>query len=103
MTVGPSRTEHHRSTRDIQRPRCQWLFCAACFLAVSLGFGQTSSSVTLAWNPDTGTGIAGYHLYYGLAPGNYTTQVSLGNVTNTTVSGLTAGRTYYFAVTAYNT
>lgn len=70
-------------------------------------FGTTrviaQSTVTLAWDPNTETNLAGYIVYYGTNPGVYTTSITLGNVTNNTVSGLREGRTYCFAVTAYNT
>ncbi len=61
------------------------------------------NSVTLAWSPDTGTNIAGYKLYYGVASRTYTYTNNVGNVTNATVSSLTSGTVYYFAVTAYDT
>lgn len=57
-------------------------------------------SVTLAWNPSPSTDVVGYHLYYGTACGIYTNDVVLGNVTNVTVSGLSTGVVYYFAMTA---
>ncbi len=58
------------------------------------------SSVNLAWTPSTGTNIAGYHVYYGAASRTYTNMVFIANATNTTISGLTDGVTYYFAATA---
>ena len=60
-------------------------------------------SVVLEWNPSPSPTVAGYHLYYGTASGNYTANIMLGNVTTTTVSGLSGGVTYYFAMTAYGT
>jgi hypothetical protein len=57
---------------------------------------------TVAWNPSTSSGIAGYHLYYGGVSHNYTNMVDVGNATNATITGLTTGAVYYFAVTAYN-
>jgi hypothetical protein len=56
--------------------------------------------VTLAWNSSPSTDVVGYHLYYGTASGIYTNDIVLGNVTNVTVSGLSGGVTYYFAMTA---
>jgi hypothetical protein len=66
------------------------------------GGGGTTSSASLAWNAVTGTTLSGYKVYVGEAPKLYTRTITLGNVTSTTVSSLTRGRTYYFAVTAYN-
>ena len=44
----------------------------------------------------------GYNLYYGGASGIYTNIIRAANTTNTVVSGLTDGATYYFAATAYD-
>src|SRR5438874_1541181 len=60
------------------------------------------NSVTLAWNRSPGTNIVGYKVYYGVASRTYTAVVSAGNSTNATVSGLTSGATYFFAVTSYD-
>src|SRR5262245_2219962 len=59
-----------------------------------------TASVTLVWNASPGTNVAGYNVYYGVASRTYTNKVNVGNVTNTTISGLVEGTTYYFAVTA---
>jgi chitinase len=40
--------------------------------------------------------------HYGYASGNYSTSVDIGNYTTASVFGLEEGRTYYFAVTAYD-
>jgi len=57
----------------------------------------------LNWNPSPSPGVAGYRIYYGKASRNYTSSVLLGNVATNTVSSLTSGVTYFFAVTAYDT
>lgn len=67
-------------------------------LAAELRAGQ----VTLAWDPNTETDLAGYKLYYGNATRAYSEVVDLGNVTTFVVTGLLPGQTYFFAVTAYN-
>ena len=59
--------------------------------------------MTLAWNPGSGSAIAGYRLYEGAACRTYTNVIDVGNVTTKTVTGLVGGATYFFAVTAYNT
>ena len=68
-----------------------------CFYSANLFAEQ----VTLAWNPSAGN-VGGYRLYYGQTSGHYTSNINIGNQTSYTVVGLTAGTTYYFAVTAYN-
>ncbi|MCX6966245.1 MAG: Ig-like domain-containing protein [Verrucomicrobia bacterium] len=62
---------------------------------------QSAWSAVFTWSPSADA-VAGYRLYYGTSSGNYTQSVSVGNVTQATVSNLTAGTTYYAAVTAYN-
>jgi hypothetical protein len=63
---------------------------------------HAAQSVTLAWNRDTDPTVVGYRLHDGTSSGNYTRTIEVGNTTTATVSNLTAGQTYYFAVTAYN-
>lgn len=61
-----------------------------------------ASSITLAWNPSSGTNIAGYRIHYGGSSHSYTNMVSAAASTTATVSGLKDGTTYYFAATAYD-
>ena len=62
-------------------------------LSANVPAGQ---SATLAWNPSTDPTVVGYNLYYGGTSGTYTNMINAGNVTNTTISGLIQGTTYYF-------
>ena len=62
-----------------------------------------AATVNLAWDPSTGSNIAGYKIYYGTSSKNYSNNVNVGKNTTYSVSGLTAGTKYYFAATAYNT
>lgn len=61
-----------------------------------------SQSVTLGWTGTPLLILGGYRLYYGAASRTYTNMVDAGNSTSATVTGLTAGTTYFFAVTAYD-
>jgi hypothetical protein len=63
---------------------------------------STTSSATLTWDAVTGATVSGYKVYAGQAPNNYSQTINVGNVTSSTVNGLTIGRTYYFVVRAYN-
>jgi len=96
--------------------------CVALLIAVSLvascsgggGGGGTanvtpSGTATLQWSTPASDidgaamTVAGYKVYYGTESGVYTTVIDVGNVNTYTVSGLPAGTTYFFAVTAYDT
>jgi hypothetical protein len=71
-----------------------WL--SACDIAKGV------SSVSLQWSPSTDSSVVGYNLYCGGASRSYTNVISLGNTSNTAVGDLTEGKTYFFAVTAYD-
>ncbi len=76
---------------------------AALMLTALAVSARGQSSVTLAWDASPDSSIAGYRLYEGVASRTYTNVIDLGNTTMATVSNLTAGVTYFFAVTAYDT
>jgi fibronectin type 3 domain-containing protein len=92
-------------TREQQftRTRTQFLvnFCSVLILlATTLASSAQAQSVTLAWDPVNG--VTGYKVYQGGASRAYSNSVDAGNSSQKTLSPLTAGKTYYFAVTAYN-
>lgn len=61
-----------------------------------------AADVTVAWNPVSSPALAGYFLYYGTSSGAYGPAIDVGNKTSATVTALEAGKTYYFAVSAYD-
>ena len=71
-------------------------------LIAPTGFGITGGDkqVSLSWN--SVSGATSYNIYYGTAPGVFPSGTKTTGVTttSTTISGLTDGTTYYFAVTA---
>jgi Putative Ig domain/Fibronectin type III domain len=70
-----------------------------------------TTSVTVSWVPPTkntdGTPVklSGYRIHYGMAPGQYSSSltVSGATITSAVLQGLTAGQTWYFAVKAVAT
>ena len=59
-----------------------------------------TAPAALTW--DAVTGATGYRIHYGIATGTYSQNLNVGNLTTTTVMGLSKGTTYYFTVTAYD-
>ena len=76
-----------------------WAWALALLLFVSNAY---AGQVTLAWDAVSAPSLSGYRLYYGQNSGSYSSQLDAGTQTTYTVSGLTDGQTYYFAVTAYD-
>jgi hypothetical protein len=73
-------------------------FCIMIVLLAGLDRGA-AWNVSLGWNASSSPGTTGYNIYYGTVNSVYTGKITVGNVTNATISNLTAGVTYYFAAT----
>jgi len=74
-------------------------FGALMVIAANAVYGAT---VRVSWNPNSEPDLDGYKVYYGTLSGTYTQILDVGAVTSADVAGLGEGRTYYFAVTAYD-
>ncbi len=86
--------------RLIDQVHWKTLLSGLVSLLLGLVSAAHAANVTLAW--DAESGVAGYRLHYGTSSGSYTQSSDVGTNTTATVSNLTAGQTYYFVVTAYN-
>jgi hypothetical protein len=64
--------------------------------------GLECRDVKVAWDANTEADLAGYKLYYGLSSSNYNATVDLGNRTDYSLTGLDDSKSYYMAMTAYN-
>lgn len=79
------------------------------FLAMALIMAfatlSMSASVSLQWDPNTESDLAGYKLYYAADSTNFdnATVIDVQNQTTTSVADLDPTKSYSFAVKAYNT
>ncbi len=62
-----------------------------------------ADSVTLKWNANTESDLAGYKVYIGFTSSVYEYNIDVGNVTQQEVVNLLDSTNYFFAVTAYDT
>ena len=92
----------HKYPRKLFQSLTLFVLLLGLAMIVSVDTGH-SAQVSLAWDRNTETDIAGYRVYYGTASRAYNWFVDVGNTTTFTVTGLTDGATYYFAATAYDT
>ena len=79
-----------------------FLLAFFCLLTSGVTVAEASVTVTLAWGKNQETDVIGYKVHYGIFSRNYQYTVDVNNNTNCTIGGLEEGKTYYFAVTAYN-
>jgi len=69
------------------------LLYASCGLAAHLD---------VAWDPNSEPDLAGYIVYYGTSPGNYTESVDIGKTTSVRITGLPVSKEYFVVLTAYD-
>ncbi|MBI2415462.1 MAG: right-handed parallel beta-helix repeat-containing protein [Candidatus Kerfeldbacteria bacterium] len=69
---------------------------------LTLTAGNTTIAATWTASSAPTTTLGGYMVYYGTSPTALTSVVDVGNVTSTTLTGLTNGTRYYVAVSAYS-
>jgi len=65
-------------------------------------FNVFAENLKLGWTASTSANVTGYIIGYGKTTKNYPSTVDVLNVTTSTLTGLTAGDTYYIAVKAYD-
>lgn len=78
-------------------------FLLLTILFSNLGSQGQCAQVTLTWDPNSESDVAGYKIYSGTQSGNYPKNIDVGKTTSYSLNGLDLGITYYIAATAYNT
>ena len=67
------------------------------------GYTVSAAQVTVAWNPNTENDLVGYELYYGEQTTEYIINITMPlNLNAYTVGGLEQGKTYFFALKAFD-
>ena len=69
--------------------------------AMPVPSGTAGASKTVSWTA-VSEPVLGYKLYWGTRSHEYDSHVDVGAEVSYTVNGLQSGKTYYFAVSAYN-
>ena len=65
------------------------------------GLALSPGSIRLAWQPSSTLNVAGYRIYLGHQPGQYSQVIDAGNVTSYHDTNVTYGTTYYVTVRSY--
>jgi hypothetical protein len=81
----------------------QFYSALAVFTFIVFGSLSPVEAVTLQWDSNHESDLAGYTIYYGTASHQYGSSVDVGNHTSYQFTNLEAGRTFFFALRAYNT
>src|SRR6266404_5578645 len=86
-----------------QAKRITWLLLLVGILEAHLSSATAGpqGSVTLAWNPSAAADVIGYRVYHGETSRVYSAVLDVSSNLSATISGLSAGTNYFFAVTAY--
>ena len=87
---------------EVQKIMNLFIFVILFFIPIILANEGNCAQVTLAWDKNSESNIAGYRIYYGTGSRSYNWFVDVGNATTYTITGLADGSTYYFAATAYD-
>ena len=84
------------------RARTLWSLIGIWLLISLLPVAAAAGSVTLVWDVNTEPDLAGYCVYVWDWNSKLHSKTNVGHVTTYSVSKLKPGKTYFFAVTAYD-
>src|SRR4051812_35892339 len=85
---------HYRQT-----PLHRTLVSTLVVLVTLVARAAHAQSISLQWDPNTESDVAGYWVYVGNSPGSYSSTIDVGSVTSYTFAG--AGQRSCFAIAAY--
>lgn len=74
----------------------------AIFIVALYAVAAGAAQIQVTWNANTESDLAGYKVYFGTAPGQYSTPVTV-TAPSYTFQGATDKTTYYVAVSAFDT
>ena len=77
-------------------------FCLSAALLILFPAQGTTASLSISWNRNTESDLAGYKVYHGTRSGTFSTVVDVHNVTRYQIPNVQSGVTYYVAVSAYD-
>jgi len=109
MLSTPTRNEEDYSI-SVRRCSGALLVSAVASLLIACGAASSSSdgttaTATLTWDAVADPNVVGYRVYYGTVSGTYDQTpgqgLNVGTVTTYTVTGLSSGKRYFFAATAF--
>jgi fibronectin type III domain protein len=86
---------------------CRWILgihlgLAGCGSDENIsGVEPAGATKTLSWTAVPDSSVLGYKVYWGTTSHQYDSHADVGSAASYTLSGLTSGTTYYFAVSAY--
>ena len=95
-------------SKSIIHKKILMCFCLFVFLLCGFSINVNAASVTLSWERNQEPDIAGYKIFYGTASRSYTNTITINDTAhepltrNYTIVGLEDGKTYYFAIKAFD-
>jgi len=76
--------------------------CCNLGLLLPVKLAAQTAVLTLGWDANFESDLAGYRIYFGVASRLYNHILDVGNLTEYTIQGLDSNQCYYLSVTAYD-
>jgi len=101
------KTDYHRKQKNFTCILINFLITILAFFFLSSGMAL-SANVKISWLRNQEPDIAGYKIFYGTSSKNYTNTITINDTatsppqTSYVITGLSEGKTYYFALKAFD-